>query len=70
MQGVAFEGGEVEVEVEAGGVAGWAPDEGGKGASMEAGGSAPPCSAAKAIVGEGDGVRSVAVGTSLGSVVD
>lgn len=38
---VAFEGGEVEVEVEAAGVAGWALDEGAEGAVEEAGGGAP-----------------------------
>lgn len=66
---VSFEGGEVDVEVEAGGVAGGAADYGGEGAVEEAGGGAPP-RAAMAVVGEGDGVGGGAVGAGFGIVVD
>lgn len=66
---VAFEGGEVEVEVEAAGVASWALDEGREGAEEEAGGGAPP-SAAAAVEGEDDGGGGGVVGAGFGAVVD
>lgn len=66
---VAFEGGKVDVEIEAAGVAFGALDEGAEGAVVEAGGGAPPCAAA-VVVGEGDGVGFRAVGTCFWSVID
>lgn len=66
---VAFEGGEVEVEVEAAGVAPGALDEGAEGAVPEAGGGAPP-GAAAVVEGEGDGVGGGAVVAGLRGVVD
>ncbi|KAF7844678.1 hypothetical protein G2W53_001583 [Senna tora] len=66
---VALEGGEVDVEIEAAGVAFGALDEGSEGAVVESGGGAPPCAAA-VVVGEGDGVGFRAVGTGVGGVVD
>lgn len=51
---VAFERGQIDVEVEAAGVAFGALDEGAKGAVLETGGGAPPRAAA-VVKGEGDG---------------
>lgn len=66
---VALEGGEVDVEVEAGGVAAGALDVGPKDAVEEAGGGAPP-GATAVVEGEGDGVGVGAVVAGLRGVVD
>lgn len=65
---VAFEGGEVEVEVEAAGVAAGALDEGAEGSVEEPGRGAPPGPSA-VVVGEGYGVGVGTVGTGLWGVV-
>lgn len=66
---VAFEGGKVDVEIEAVGVAFGALDEGAEGAVVEAGGGPPPCAAA-VVVGEGDGVGVRTMGAGFWGVVD
>lgn len=65
---VAFEGGEVEVEVEAAGVAARAADMGAECAVLEARGGAPT-SAAAVVEGEGYGVGVGAVRAGLWGVV-
>ena len=66
---VPFKGREIDVEIEAAGVAFWAFDESAECSIQEASGGSPPCAAA-VVVGESDGIGLGAMETGFWGVVD